>query len=204
MGDHIFEQMHTELLNFLKSDDSPIAMIVDRATGKSQNHFLCIFIQTLHLNRPRVFLYRVPLLGSNESADGLLLRMKDVFEKDGITEVIKQRLTSFVADGAAVNLGKKGGLAVKLENFVARKLIKVYCLAQRLNLAVRKVFNDNEDLNWIFHMESAIKQVHTFFYNKRHKRKSILRKFMKGIRAILVESFKFVGQQQKKKPSSIY
>ena len=72
--------------------------------------------------------------------------MKDAFEKDGITEVIKQRLTSFVANGAAVNLGKKGGLAVKLENFVGRKLIKVHYLAHRLNLAVRKVFNDNEDL----------------------------------------------------------
>ena len=59
-----------------------------------------------------------------------------------------------------------------MENFVGRKLIKVHCLAHRLNLAVRKVFNDNEDLNWIFHMESAIKQVHTFFYNKGHKRKS--------------------------------
>ena len=78
--------------------------------------------------------------------------MKDVFEKDGITEVIKQRLTSFVTDGSAVNLGKKGGFAAKLENFVGRKLIKVHCLAHRLNLAVRKVFNDNKDLNWIFHI----------------------------------------------------
>ena len=80
-----------------------------------------------------------------------------------------------MADRAAVNLGKKGGLAVKLENFVGRKLIKVHCLAHRLNLAVSKVFNNNKDLIWIFHMESAIKQVHTFFYNKGHKRKSILR-----------------------------
>ena len=172
MGDHISDQIYAELLNFLKSDDSQIAITVDGARDKSQDHFLCIFIQTLRLNRPRVFFYRVPLLGSNESADGLLLRMKDVFQKDGITEVIKQRLTSFVANGAAVNLGKKGGLAVKLENFVGRKLFKVHCLAHRLNLAVRKVFNDNEDLNWIFPMESAIKQVHTFFYNKGHKRKS--------------------------------
>ena len=123
MGDHISEQMHAELLNFLKSDDSQIAIIVDGATDKSQNHFLCIFIQTLRLNRPRVFFHRVPLLGSNESADGLLLRMKDVFEKDGITEVIKQRLTSFVTDGAAVNFGKKGGLAVKLENFVGNSTL---------------------------------------------------------------------------------
>ena len=49
--------------------------------------------------------------------------MKDVFEKDRITEVIKQRLTSFVTDGAAVNFGKKGGLAVKLENFVGNSTL---------------------------------------------------------------------------------
>ena len=52
MGDHISEQMHAELLNFLKSDDSPIVIIIYEATDKSRNHFLCIIIQTLHLNRP--------------------------------------------------------------------------------------------------------------------------------------------------------
>ena len=46
---------------------------------------------------------------------------------------------------------------------------------------MRKVLT--KDFNWIFHVESAIKQVHTFFYNKGHKRKSILREFMKGVRA---------------------
>ena len=113
-------------------------------------------------------------------------------------------MTSFVTDGAAVNLGKKGCLAVKLEKFVGRKLKKVHCLAHRLNLAVRKVYNDNEDLNWIFHMESAIKQVHTFFYNKGHKRKSILRKFMKGIRATFGGDFQIRWSAAEKKPSSIY
>ena len=58
--------------------------------------------------------------------------------------MIMERLTAFVADGASVNLGKKGGLAIKLDEFVGRKLIKVHCMAHRLNLAVRKVFTDKE------------------------------------------------------------
>ena len=181
MADHISDQMHLELMKFLKADTSPLAIVVDGATDPSQNHYLCIYIQTLHQNKPKVFFYRVPQLGSQETADGLKEAMETVFEKDGITQIIKDRLVAFVADGASVNLGRKGGLAIKLEEFVGRKLVKVHCLAHRLNLAVRKVLT--KDFNWIFHVESAIKQVHTFFYNKGHKRKSILREFMKGVRA---------------------
>ena len=137
-------------------------------------------------------------LGSQETADGLKEAMETVFEKDGITQIIKDRLVAFVADGASVNLGRKGGLAIKLEEFVGRKLVKVHCLAHRLNLAVRKVLT--KDFNWIFHVESAIKQVHTFFYNKGHKRKSILREFIKGVRATFGEIFKPVGQLQRRRP----
>ena len=49
----------------------------------------------------------VPQLGSQETADGLKEAMETVFEKDGITQIIKDRLVAFVADGASVNLGRK-------------------------------------------------------------------------------------------------
>ena len=45
-------------------------------------------------------------MGSDETAEGLLKIMTDVFAKDGLTDVIKNRLTAFVADGASLNLGK--------------------------------------------------------------------------------------------------
>ena len=48
-------------------------------------------------------------------------------------------------------------------------------------------------------MESAIKQVHTFFYNKGHKRKSILRKFMKRIRATIGGDFEIRWSAAEKK-----
>ena len=129
--DHISDQMHLELMKFLKADTSPLAIVVDGATDPSQNHYLCIYIQTLHQNKPKVFFYSVPQLGSQETADGLKEAMETVFEKDGITQIIKDRLVAFVADGASVNLGRKGGLAIKLEEFVGRKLVKVHCLAHR-------------------------------------------------------------------------
>ena len=197
MAEHISDQMHLEFIKFLKADTSPLAIVVDSATDPSQNHYLCIYIQTLHQNKPKVFLYRVPQLGSQETAAGLQGTMEAVFKTDGITEIIKKRLIAFVADGASVNLGQKGGLAIKLEEFVGRKVVKVHCLAHRLNLAVRKVLN--KDFNWIFHVESAIKQVHTFFYNKGHKRKSILREFMKGVRATFGGDFQIRWTAAEKK-----
>ena len=46
-------------------------------------------------------------MGSDETANGLMQALEDVFEQDGITSIIKKRLIAFVADGASVNLGKK-------------------------------------------------------------------------------------------------
>ena len=106
IADHITDQMHLELLKFLKADTSPLSLVVDSATDPSQNHFLCVFIQTLHQDKPKVFMYRVPGLGSDETAAGLMQSLEDVFEEDGITAIIKKRLIAFVADGASVNLGK--------------------------------------------------------------------------------------------------
>ena len=63
-------------------------------------------------------------------------------------------------------MGKKQGLAVKLESAVGHKLVKVHCMAHKLNLAVRKVFTNKDEFKWIFHLESILKQIHTFFYNK--------------------------------------
>ena len=72
-------------------------------------------------------------------------------------------------------------------------------MAHRLNLAVRKVFTDKEEFNWVFHVESILKQVHTFFYNKGHKRKSLLREFMEGIRATFGGAFEIRWSAAEKK-----
>ena len=152
MANHISDTMHKEFVTFLKTDRSPIAIMVDGATDKSQNHYLCIFLQTLYQDKPKVVFYRNPQIGSDESANGLLKIMKDVFELDGLTDVIHARLTAFVADGASVNLGKKAGLAVKLEELVGRQLIKVHCMAHRLHLAVRKIFTDSDEFKSHVHI----------------------------------------------------
>ena len=83
MGNHISDTMHKELINFLKTDNSPISVMVDGATDASQNHYMCIFLQTIYDNKPKVMFYRNPQLGSDETAEGLLKTMKDVFAKDG-------------------------------------------------------------------------------------------------------------------------
>ena len=87
IADHITDQMHLELLKFLKADTSPLSLVVDSATDPSQNNFLCVFIQTLHQDKPKVFMYRVPGLGSDETAAGLMQSLEDVFEEHGIMEI---------------------------------------------------------------------------------------------------------------------
>ena len=66
-----------------------------------------------------------------------------------------------------------------IEEFVGHPLVKIHCMAHKLNLAVRKSFTD-KNFKWIFYIESLLKQVYVFFMNKGHKRMSFLREAMGG------------------------
>ena len=88
-------------------------------------------------------------------------------------------MKSFVSDGASVNLGRKSSIATMLEEFVGHPLVKIHCMAHKLNLAVRKSFTD-KNFKWIFYIESLLKQVYVFFMNKGHKCTSFLREAMGG------------------------
>ena len=98
MGYFIGQHHKQEISDYVKRDNSPIGVMVDGATDNSQNHYICLYIVTLEEDRPKVFFYGVPTVGSQENADGLLDVMEKEFSKNGIWEQVKERLISFVAE----------------------------------------------------------------------------------------------------------
>ena len=72
-------------------------------------------------------------------AKGIFASILDALKTIGITdEVLNKKLVGFGCDGAAVMIGRNGGVATYLKQIQPRLLI-VHCLAHRLELAVKKI-----------------------------------------------------------------
>ena len=173
----ISNSMHQKMIKFLESTSTPISIILDGSTDKGLNHYLVVLIQAIEDHKPIVYFYRLILIG-DETAAGLLESLIHAFEEDGITEVMKARLFSFASDGANVMSGRLNGLGKILGDYVGRDLVKIHCMAHKIHLAIRRAF---KDINYIFHVESALNQMYTFYYSHSHKRLNHLREFAQGV-----------------------
>ena len=79
---------------------------------------------------------------------------------------VKKKLVGFCADGASVNMGRVGGVAVRLAREVpAPWLVVVHCVSYRIELAVNDTFKSS-DANVVFDMLLSI----YLLYEKSNKR----------------------------------
>ena len=76
------------------------------------------------------------------------------------------KLVAFTADGAAVNLGSRGGVAAKLRG-ECPWLIDVWCMPHRLDLTVRKIVQDCPAAQMIGVLELVYK---TYHYSPKSRR----------------------------------
>ncbi|XP_036928236.1 zinc finger protein 862-like isoform X2 [Acanthopagrus latus] len=67
-------------------------------------------------------------------AAGVLSAGQSVFEKAGL-EKWKEKVVFFCADGAAVNMGEKTGVAANLKEEIGH-LLSIHCVAHRLELGM--------------------------------------------------------------------
>ncbi len=83
-----------------------------------------------------------------------------VFKRAGIEEW-RDKTVFLCCDGAAVNLGRRNGVAVKLKDDVGH-LVAVHCVAHRLELGITKSIKDdaklkrlNEVLSFLYEQNSS-------------------------------------------------
>ena len=81
--------------------------------------------------------YRLLEIKEGEAANDLKDLLIKAFAQDNIEHYMKKWLTGYGADGASVMMGEQGGLGRKLEEWTERSLVKVHCLAHRINLVIR-------------------------------------------------------------------
>ncbi|XP_033755692.1 zinc finger protein 862-like [Pecten maximus] len=112
------------------------------------------------------FIDIVPVKSAN--AEGVLDGILTGLEKVGISnDELKTKLVSCNFDGAAVMLGKKGGVAVKLEQMAEHPIIKVHCVAHNLELGFLDAV---KSLEYMSHFQNTIQQIYKFYYYSPKRR----------------------------------
>jgi len=78
----------------------------------------------------------------------------------------------YASDGAAVMMGKKGGLSKLMNDWATKNIYSIHCMAHRLHLAIRKAL---KSIHYYEEFQSNINEIHNFYNEHGHKRKSHLR-----------------------------
>lgn len=171
----ISSEMHKTLLEALVKNNYPCSLIIDGSTSIGLYHYLTVLLQTLENERPVVYFYRLIDVGQDSSATGLMNVFESSLSKEkiDITAYLKRNLVGFGADGASVNLGRKGGFIVKLNEFVGgREIYSVWCMPHRLELAIKAALKANPGM---YIVDEAITALTNFYNSRSYKRKAHLR-----------------------------
>ncbi len=123
MAHSISTFMHRNLLKYLAiTYDGPLAIIVDGTTDRTMHHQFCIIVRAMEDGRPMDYFYSAVDLGSDQTAEGHMTAIDELFQQDSkafegkynIKQAMKDRLIGFGSDGASTMVGKNNGLIMKL------------------------------------------------------------------------------------------
>ena len=86
-----------------------------------------------------------------------------------------------------------------MDRVLERCLVQIHCLAHRINLVIRRSFDKDDALKFMFHLESQIKAVYGFYYVGGHKRKNDMIGFLDGVKIHLSSIFevRWVASEKK-------
>lgn len=165
------KDFHATLVQHLSNEKiGPISIILDSSVDNSGENKLIVYIRALENNSPKLYFYRLLLIEGSETAEALFELLKKALIEDKLEESIRKNLVGFGSDGASVMLGRKSGLAQRFKTYVNGPLYVIHCMAHRLHLASRKIFEEIELKNF----ENLVNKVYAF-YSRSAKKLSSLR-----------------------------
>ena len=163
--------MHKNLILYLKSTTPPVTIMIDECSDKSDHNYLVVLLQAPERNRPVVYFYALLRTTSDLSGDGLATLIKDKLEYDGVSMYFREHLRAFTSDGASVLQGKFNGVCQKLDAFSVHKIVCIWCLSHRINLAGKHSVKTEPHMKIL---EQTNHKVYLFYNSRAHKRKSHL------------------------------
>uniref|UniRef100_A0A915J9F9 DUF4371 domain-containing protein n=1 Tax=Romanomermis culicivorax TaxID=13658 RepID=A0A915J9F9_ROMCU len=100
-------------------------------------------MKALEHDAPVVYFYKLIKLGADETASGLFQKLMEAWDAEpgAFIQHIRKNLRGYASDGAAVMVGRKGGLSKLLNDWTTTNLFTIHCMAHRLHLAIRSALD---------------------------------------------------------------
>src|SRR5271156_2631826 len=149
-----------------------MSIILDTSSDAANKNYLLIYIRTIENNYPTTYFYRC-LYVPNESSESLFSKLIGAFEEDNLLQTFKDQLCGFASDRAPSMLGKRSGLAKRVQDITTLNVYTIHCLAHKLQLAIGHALQ-GVDNNLKFKLENFVNGVYSFYYDKSFNRKQSL------------------------------
>jgi len=146
--DHISVEMKRRVVAKMVAAKSQMSVLIDESTALSHSSFLIIYVRATFDENvgPITFSFDILELPGT-SADDIELALMNCLYANGFTDAyLSECFMGFAADGASVMLGKKNGLAAKLQRRFPR-LMTWHCLNHRLELSVNDAVKSCTEIN---------------------------------------------------------
>lgn len=133
--DHTSHEMRKKALNHIVTEHQRFSVLIDESTTLSKKSALVVYLTSIISGVPTVlFLDLVEL--ESQSAESITESLLQCLQTWGMDEdFIKENFIAFASDGASAMLGRKSGVAARLQ-LLYPHLIVWHCLNHRLELAV--------------------------------------------------------------------
>lgn len=180
----VSKDIHSAVLAYIYQSKTPFSLMIDSSVDTSGEDEVGLLLQIIINNRPEVVFYKMIPLGIDHTAEGYLFLLKRAMEEDIIVEadpnkktprktffdIAKEQMVGMSSDSAAVFSGNHKGLGVILSKALkdgnANGLFRSFCVAHKLNLAVRDLVPKTQELD---EFEDSIKSIAHFYNNVNAK-----------------------------------
>ncbi|XP_067122016.1 E3 SUMO-protein ligase KIAA1586-like, partial [Centruroides vittatus] len=166
---HISTEIKRNIFGKLITARSKISIIIDEASTVSHKSVLIIYLKSEVMDFEDSITIFIDLIELEETtSENVFKTLMTVLEKHGFDEqYLKENLIGFCSDGASVMLGKKSGVATRIEQKFPGICIW-HCLAHRIQLSLDDVIKDIKAVN---HFKHFLDKLYVYYHtSNKHQR----------------------------------
>ncbi|XP_067123861.1 E3 SUMO-protein ligase KIAA1586-like [Centruroides vittatus] len=166
---HISTEIRRNIFGKLITARSKISIIIDEASTVSHKSVLIVYLKSEVMDFEDSITIFIDLIELEETtSENVFKTLMTVLEKHGFDEqYLKENLIGFCSDGASVMLGKKSGVATRIEQKFPGICIW-HCLAHCIQLSLDDVIKDIKVVN---HFKHFLNKLYVYYHtSNKHQR----------------------------------
>ena len=183
----ISEDLHENLKEEMIINNSSFSMLIDASIDVSGRHYLSVILRYLTDDiQPAVVLYRLIEIGGRSRGEDIWKKFLEELKKDGNTfkEYLLNNIVSIGSDAGGNLYSSNVGFISYLEQHVERRVIKIHCIAHRVELAVTHAVRE---FPYLRRIENMLNSVYSFYhdsYKRNHNLAERARSMNRNFKAL--------------------